>query len=263
MRRRLLLRCRRGALQSPIGSPPVGTVARPGSRDDPRDPSVPAEEQAARPPVGHRAAQFGASGPPDCPRHPLVRRHLLVGLRDGAGADPMIKVIGVAASRLLMPVSVAVIVRARLRHPVLPRGGEGLHEGRRRLRGGEGEFQANVAQVRCGLPADRLFPHRRGVRGRRCGRAHRRCSRARPRDDGDRHRVVVSSAYANLRGVREAGRVFALPTYFFIVNMALLWWWAPPSAVLGQLHAHSIHQSGAVTIGHPGQGSSLAPAPSC
>ena len=29
-------------------------------------------------------------------------------------------------------------------------------------------------------------------------------------------------AFGNLRGIREAGRVFAVPTYFFIANMALL-----------------------------------------
>src|SRR5580693_784578 len=33
---------------------------------------------------------------------------------------------------------------------------------------------------------------------------------------------VVLLAYANLRGIREAGRVFAIPTYFFITNMAVL-----------------------------------------
>lgn len=33
---------------------------------------------------------------------------------------------------------------------------------------------------------------------------------------------VVILAFGNLRGIREAGRVFALPTYFFIANMALL-----------------------------------------
>ena len=33
---------------------------------------------------------------------------------------------------------------------------------------------------------------------------------------------VVLIAYGNLRGIREAGRVFAIPTYFFIVNMVLL-----------------------------------------
>ena len=33
---------------------------------------------------------------------------------------------------------------------------------------------------------------------------------------------VVILAFGNLRGIREAGRVFAIPTYFFIFNMALL-----------------------------------------
>ena len=34
--------------------------------------------------------------------------------------------------------------------------------------------------------------------------------------------LVILLAYGNLRGIREAGRVFAVPTYFFIVNMAIL-----------------------------------------
>jgi amino acid transporter len=33
---------------------------------------------------------------------------------------------------------------------------------------------------------------------------------------------VVILAFGNLRGIREAGRAFAVPTYFFIANMALL-----------------------------------------
>ena len=33
---------------------------------------------------------------------------------------------------------------------------------------------------------------------------------------------IALVAYGNLRGVKESGRVFAVPTYFFIVNMALL-----------------------------------------
>ena len=33
---------------------------------------------------------------------------------------------------------------------------------------------------------------------------------------------VVLLAFGNLRGIREAGRVFAVPTYFFIANMAVL-----------------------------------------
>ena len=44
----------------------------------------------------------------------------------------------------------------------------------------------------------------------------------------DGYAVVLSTvfvlilAFGNLRGIREAGRVFAVPTYFFIANMALL-----------------------------------------
>jgi amino acid transporter len=33
---------------------------------------------------------------------------------------------------------------------------------------------------------------------------------------------VIAIAYGNLRGVKESGKVFAVPTYFFIANMALL-----------------------------------------
>ncbi len=33
---------------------------------------------------------------------------------------------------------------------------------------------------------------------------------------------VVLIAWGNLRGLREAGRIFAIPTYFFIANMAVL-----------------------------------------
>src|SRR5262249_33948021 len=33
---------------------------------------------------------------------------------------------------------------------------------------------------------------------------------------------VVLIAYGNLRGLREAGKLFAIPTYFFIANMAIL-----------------------------------------
>ena len=32
---------------------------------------------------------------------------------------------------------------------------------------------------------------------------------------------MILLAYGNLRGIREAGRVFAVPTYFFIVNMVV------------------------------------------
>ncbi|HVA03906.1 MAG TPA: amino acid permease [Acidimicrobiales bacterium] len=66
--------------------------------------------------------------------------------------------------------------------------------------------------------------------------------------------LVVLIAYANLRGIREAGRVFAVPTYFFIANMSLLIIVGSVKAVLGDLHPHSLHASGAVHVGTPGNG---------
>ncbi len=66
--------------------------------------------------------------------------------------------------------------------------------------------------------------------------------------------LVVLIAYGNLRGIREAGRVFAVPTYFFIANMALLIIVGSVKAILGDLHPHSLHASGAVHIGTPGNG---------
>ncbi len=71
--------------------------------------------------------------------------------------------------------------------------------------------------------------------------------------------LVVLIAYGNLRGIREAGRVFAVPTYFFIANMVILLGYGAYKAINGSLHAHAIygHQHGAnptVAIGHPGSG---------
>jgi amino acid transporter len=66
--------------------------------------------------------------------------------------------------------------------------------------------------------------------------------------------MVVLLAFGNLRGVREAGRVFAVPTYFFIINMLLMIGVGLVRAVFGQLHAHTLHQPGAFSSGSPGRG---------
>lgn len=67
--------------------------------------------------------------------------------------------------------------------------------------------------------------------------------------------LVVLISFANLRGVREAGKVFAVPTYFFIANMVVLIGLGAVRAVAGQLHPHSIfHVAGSVAVGHPGHG---------
>lgn len=66
--------------------------------------------------------------------------------------------------------------------------------------------------------------------------------------------LVIAIAYANLRGVREAGRVFAVPTYFFIANMAVLLAVGIIRDALGQLHTHAIFVSGSFAGGHHGSG---------
>jgi amino acid transporter len=66
--------------------------------------------------------------------------------------------------------------------------------------------------------------------------------------------VVALMCYGNLRGLREAGRVFALPTYLFVTTTGSLVIIGLIRAALGQLHAHSIHIKGAVPAGSAGSG---------
>ncbi|MHB8506612.1 MAG: amino acid permease, partial [Acidimicrobiales bacterium] len=62
--------------------------------------------------------------------------------------------------------------------------------------------------------------------------------------------VVLLMAYGNLRGLREASRMFALPTYLFIFTMGMMVVVGLVEAALGDLHAHAFHVRGAVPIGH-------------
>jgi amino acid transporter len=67
--------------------------------------------------------------------------------------------------------------------------------------------------------------------------------------------LVLLIAYGNLRGIREAGKVFAVPTYFFIANMVILLGFGAYKAITGSLHAHSIYgHAGSVAVGKPGSG---------
>src|SRR5689334_5067597 len=69
--------------------------------------------------------------------------------------------------------------------------------------------------------------------------------------------AVVIIAYGNMRGVRESGKVFAVPTYFFIVNMIVLLSIGVYKAMNGSLvHAHYTAQQQAhlVPIGDKGSG---------
>jgi amino acid transporter len=64
---------------------------------------------------------------------------------------------------------------------------------------------------------------------------------------------VILIAYGNLRGLREAGRVFAIPTYFFIANMAVLIAIGLGRAAAGDL-GHVPAASGQIPLGHEGSG---------
>jgi amino acid transporter len=66
--------------------------------------------------------------------------------------------------------------------------------------------------------------------------------------------VVVLIAYGNLRGIREAGRVFAIPTYFFISCMGTVIITGLVREALGNLPQYSIHREGLYPFGHPGSG---------
>ncbi len=58
--------------------------------------------------------------------------------------------------------------------------------------------------------------------------------------------VVVLLCYGNLRGIREAGRLFALPLYLFVAGIGSIVVIGLVRSLLGQLHVHSIHVAGAV-----------------
>src|ERR1700733_3400296 len=64
---------------------------------------------------------------------------------------------------------------------------------------------------------------------------------------------VLVLAYGNLRGIREAGRVFAIPTYFFIFNMALLIVFGLVREAAGSL-PHQPAQPATLPLGHTSGG---------
>ena len=67
--------------------------------------------------------------------------------------------------------------------------------------------------------------------------------------------VVALMCYGNLRGIREAGHTFAIPTYLFVGATGSLIIIGLIRAALGQLHAHAIPlHAGVVPLGTPGKG---------
>src|SRR5205823_11531331 len=61
---------------------------------------------------------------------------------------------------------------------------------------------------------------------------------------------IVFIAYGNLRGVRESGRMFAVPTYFFIAAMVALLGVGLARMFFGHLPVQSIHKAGMLAAGH-------------
>jgi len=70
--------------------------------------------------------------------------------------------------------------------------------------------------------------------------------------------VILLLLYGNLRGIREAGKIFAFPTYFFILSLGFVVVAGYVREAMGTLHAHAIPvatgSNPTVTIGHAGSG---------
>src|SRR6201981_267487 len=54
--------------------------------------------------------------------------------------------------------------------------------------------------------------------------------------------VILLMCYGNLRGIKEAGRIFAVPTYLFSAAVILLIVVGLTREVLGNLHPQDVHQ---------------------
>ena len=61
---------------------------------------------------------------------------------------------------------------------------------------------------------------------------------------------VLLIAYGNLRGVKESGRLFAVPTYFFVANMGLLLALGAYRLVFGHLTRYAANGAGQIPLGH-------------
>ncbi|EPH45120.1 APC family permease [Streptomyces aurantiacus] len=66
--------------------------------------------------------------------------------------------------------------------------------------------------------------------------------------------MVLILAYGNLRGLREAGRVFAVPAYLFMAAVGLMLLVGAARWALGELPHADVRAAGAVALGEPGDG---------
>jgi amino acid transporter len=65
---------------------------------------------------------------------------------------------------------------------------------------------------------------------------------------------IALIAFGNLRGVKESGKVFAVPTYFFLLGMATMIGVGLLRLIFGTLPVQALNAHGLVKIGHPGTG---------
>jgi hypothetical protein len=65
---------------------------------------------------------------------------------------------------------------------------------------------------------------------------------------------IALIAYGNLRGVRESGKIFAAPTYFFMLTMAVLLVWGLVRYLFGELPVGGEELPGMVEWGEQGNG---------
>jgi amino acid transporter len=65
---------------------------------------------------------------------------------------------------------------------------------------------------------------------------------------------IVLIAYGNLRGVRESGKLFGIPTYFFITMMLLLLGVGFFRMIFGNLPVEDVHHEGMLPFGSEGSG---------
>ena len=141
--------------------------------------------------------------------------------------EEILFVVAVGGSSLALGLNTLIPIGDRGRGPaddrrhVVPADDLRLPERRRQLRGQPREPRREPVAHRRRVTARRLHPHRRGVDlGRRRGH------RLDPGVPGPRqapgaarpgpHRRCIS--LANLRGIKESGRIFAVPTYIYIVD---------------------------------------------
>ena len=168
----------------------------------------------------------------------------------------MVPIIGVGAFSLVIPITLGDPPGDVLRDVLIPAGHRRVHADRRLVRRGARQFRPQGGAGCGGRAADRLHGDGRSADVGGDSGAHLRISGARRLT---RCQITVGVTllmlFANLRGIREAGAFFAIPTYFYIASLSFVVVTGLIKAALGALNAHplpSAHDLG-YPVGQPGQ----------